>query len=50
MSGGLGPDERDVRRWMERNLYRVDLKAKWKQTQKVKEIKKNKLQIHVNKY
>ena len=40
MSGGLGPDERDVRRWMERNLYRVDLKSKWKQTQKVKEIKK----------
>lgn len=41
--GSLGPDERDVRRWMEKNLFRVDLKAKWKQTKKVKEIKKEDL-------
>lgn len=39
LSGGLGVDERYVRRWIERNLTRLDLNTMWINANKVEEIK-----------
>lgn len=37
MSGGLGTDERYVRRWIERNMQRMDLENSWKDANKVEQ-------------
>ena len=34
LSGGLGVDERLIKRWLERNLHRMDLGIIWKQENK----------------
>ena len=38
LSGGLGVDERLVRRWIDRNLLRMDLNTCWKNANRVKQI------------
>lgn len=37
ISGGLGTDERYVRRWIERNMQRMDLQNSWKDANKVEQ-------------
>lgn len=39
ISGGLGPDERFIRHWIEKNLYKIDMTAAWKDANKVIEVK-----------
>ncbi len=41
ISGGLGPDERYVRRWIERNLLRMDLQNAWSDANKIKQVTVN---------
>lgn len=38
LAGGLGSDERLVRRWFDRGLGRADLDVAWKNAQKVKPV------------
>lgn len=39
LSGGLGVNERPVRRWIGRNLLRMNLESAWKASNKVQEVK-----------
>lgn len=39
IAGGLGSDERYIRRWIERNAERFDWTAAWKKTVKPKAVK-----------
>lgn len=38
LSGGLGVDERPVRRWLDRNFSRMDLGRIWKVASRVKQV------------
>jgi len=38
MSGGLGSDERYVRRWMERSFVKNDFQSAWKNNEKTKPV------------
>lgn len=38
INGGLGSDERYIRRWMDRTSIRSDLQGLWKKNQKVKPV------------
>lgn len=38
IGGGLGVDERPVRRWIDRNLSRMNLGGVWKETNKAKQV------------
>lgn len=39
ISGGLGSDERIVRKWLTRNMGRLNLGTIWVETKKIKEIR-----------
>ena len=38
ISGSLGPDERAVRNWINRNFFHFNLEDAWKQEKKVKQV------------
>lgn len=38
ISGSLGPDDREVRRWIDRNLSNMNLKMSWIKSKKVKPV------------
>ena len=41
LSGGLGGDERYIRRWMDRGFVKSDLQLAWKRNEKAKPVTVN---------